>query len=292
MSFFAEPRACCGFRAAVEDRDLGVLVITFDQPKAMNGMTHGMKRDLLEVLAQAQMDDTVRVVVLHGEGHFSAGDSLTPRPGQRSTLVAKIGAGHNNPIGTYNGLRQLSQTVNTAVRSLDKITIAAMEGFAIQTGFSLALSCDLRIASQKARMGSATLRFALLPDEGGQYLLVRLLGEARALEFMLRKRIVTGPEALQMGLVGEVVPPEELKPAAMRLARELADGPQVAMRMLKRSVRVAADSSWEQSLEDIATKTAITDHHPDTKAGVASFRTKSKPRFNAWIEEKVKRAKL
>jgi 2-(1,2-epoxy-1,2-dihydrophenyl)acetyl-CoA isomerase len=134
------------------------------------------------------------------------------------------------------------------------------------------------------RLGSATLRFGLLPDEGGQYLLVQHLGLARALDFLMRKRIVTAEEALALGLVHEVVAPHDLESAADALALEFATGPQVAMRMLKRSVYSAADQTWAAALEDIAARTAITDHHPDTREGVAAFREKRAPRFNAWLE--------
>ena len=139
--------------------DPGIAVITFDQPQRLNGMTQGMKRDLIETLLQAQMDESVRVVVFTGSGRaFSAGDDISGHtPGGGGTaLVPPIGAGHTNAIGTYAGLRALSQPLNLAIRNLDKLSIAAINGVAIQTGFSLALSCDFRIASRDARMGSAT----------------------------------------------------------------------------------------------------------------------------------------
>jgi 2-(1,2-epoxy-1,2-dihydrophenyl)acetyl-CoA isomerase len=137
-------------------------------------------------------------------------------PSSGTPLVPPIPPGHDTALGTYNALRTISQQVNTAVRSLDKLTIAAINGVAIQTGFSLALACDFRIAAAGARMGSATLRFGLLPDEGGQYLLVQHLGFARALDFLMRKRIVTAEEALDLGLVTEVVAPESLEPRRRR----------------------------------------------------------------------------
>jgi 2-(1,2-epoxy-1,2-dihydrophenyl)acetyl-CoA isomerase len=198
--------------------------------------------------------------------------------------VPDIPRGHHNALGTYNGLRALSQPLNVAVRSLDKLTVAALNGVAIQTGLSLALACDFRIASDDARLGSATLRFGLLPDEGGQFLLVQLLGVAKAMDFLMRKRIVSAAEALELGLVHEVVPADELLDRAMELARELAAGPQVAMRMLKRSIYNAAEMTFAQSLDEIAAKTAVTDHHPDAQEGVRAFREKSSPRFNRWLE--------
>ena len=273
----------------VEVRKGGVAWIQFSTPERLNGLTASIKRDLIETLTQAQMDNRVRVVVFAGSGRaFCAGDDLkayrdAETPGRH--LVSEIPAGHDTALGTYNGLRTVSQRLNTAIRSLDKITVAAINGVAIQTGLSLALSCDFRLASSSARLGSATLRFGLLPDEGGQYLLVRLLGLSRALDFVLRKRVVSAEEALELGLVSEVVAPEELESAAMSLATELAEGPQVAMRLLKRSLYNAAELGWEHALDEIAAKTAIADHHPDVREGTSAFFEKRQPHFNAWLED-------
>lgn len=275
-----------GFEVAVHDP--GVAVITFNQPERLNGTTQEMKRDLVETLLQAQMDDQVRVVVITGTGRgFCAGDSLggPPPTGTTTALVPPIPGGHNNAIGTYEGLRAISQPLNVALRQLDKLSIAAINGVAIQTGLSLALACDFRIASTAARLGSATLRFGLLPDEGGQFLLVQVMGVAKTMDFLMRKRIVSAEEALELGLVHEVCAPEELMGRAMALAHELADGPQVSMRLLKRTIYNAAEMTFAHALDDIAAKTAITDHHPDSREGVAAFREKREPHFNRWIEE-------
>lgn len=264
--------------------DPGIALITFNQPERLNGMTQDMKRDLCEVLLQAQMDEAVRVVVFTGSGRaFSAGDDISGRPrdsaGARA-LVPKAPGGHNNPIGTYEGLRMLSQSLNVAIRNLDKLSIAAINGVAIQTGLSLALSCDFRIASTEARLGSGTLRFGLMPDEGGQFLLVQLMGVGRTMDFLMRNRIVSGEEALALGLVHEVSPPGQLLDRTMELARELANGPQIAMRLLKRSVYTAAETTFAHALDDIATKTAISDHHPDAREGIRAFQEKRPPKFN------------
>jgi 2-(1,2-epoxy-1,2-dihydrophenyl)acetyl-CoA isomerase len=270
-----------GFEASREDA--GIAVITLNQPDRLNGMTQGLKRDLIEVLAEAQMDDDIRALVITGSGRaFSAGDDITGRPlsgtGARA-LMPDIKAGHDTPIGTYEGLRVLSQTLNTAVRSLDKISIAAINGVAIQTGMSLALSCDFRIASTEARIGSGTLRYGLMPDEGGHFLLVQLLGVARTMDFLMRNRIVSGEEALALGLVHEVVSPDKLMDRSLDLAREIAAGPQVAMRLLKRSVYNAAEQTGAHALEDIAARTAVSDHHPDAREGVTAFREKRPANF-------------
>lgn len=269
-------------------REPGIAWFRFNSPERLNGMTTGIKRDLIEAVTQAQMDNAVRVLVFTGTGRaFCAGDDLKAYRGADlggRPLVPEIPPGHDSAIGTYAGLRTISQQLNTAVRAIDKLTIAAVNGIAIQTGFSLALSCDFRIAAAGAKLGSATLRFGLLPDEGGQYLLVQHLGLARAMDFLMRKRIVSAEEALDLGLVHEVVDGAGLDDAAMALATELAEGPQVSMRLLKRSLYNAAELTWDQALDEIAAKTAVSDHHPDAREGVAAFRDKRSPKFNAWLE--------
>lgn len=269
-------------------REPGIAWFRFNSPERLNGMTTGIKRDLIEAVTQAQMDNAVRVLVFTGTGRaFCAGDDLKAYRGADlggQPLVPDIPPGHDSAIGTYAGLRTISQQLNTVVRGIDKLTIAAVNGIAIQTGFSLALSCDFRIAAAGAKLGSATLRFGLLPDEGGQYLLVQHLGLARAMDFLMRKRIVSAEEALDLGLVHEVVDGAGLDDAAMALATELAEGPQVSMRLLKRSLYNAAELTWDQALDEIAAKTAVSDHHPDAREGVAAFRDKRTPKFNAWLK--------
>ena len=274
-----------GFEVTIQDP--GIAVLTFNEPERLNGFTQECKRDMTEMLVQAQMDDQVRVVVFTGSGRaFCAGDDLSGRrPPDRDGLVPKIFGGHHNEIGTYEGLRHISQPLNVAVRNLDKLCIAAINGVAIQTGLSLALACDFRIAAREARLGSATLRFGLLPDEGGQFLLVQLMGVAKTMDFLMRKRIVSAEEALELGLVHEVVDGAQLMDRTMALATELANGPQVSMRLLKRSIYNAAEMTFNHALDEIAAKTAISDHHPYAREGVAAFREKRPANFNAWIAD-------
>lgn len=275
-----------GFEVSL--RQPGIAWICFNTPERLNGLNQAIKRDLVETIIQAQMDNAVRVLVFTGEGRaFCAGDDISGQSKEigGEPLVPPIFHGHDSDIGTYEGLRHLSQTVNTSIRACDKISIAAVNGVAIQTGFSLALACDFRLAVEGARLGSATLRFALLPDEGGQYLLVQHMGVAKTLEFLLKKKIIQAEEALELGLVHEVVSREALEDRAMELATEIAEGPQVAIRLLKRSVYNAHELSWEQSLDEIAAKTAVTDHHPDAREGGTAFREKRSPSFNAWLRD-------
>ncbi len=269
-------------------REPGIAWIQLNQPERMNGLTSAIKRDLVETITQAQMDHRVRVLVFTGSGRaFSAGDDISGqnKPLSGEALMPPIPPGHDSDIGTYEGLRHRSQTLNLAIRNCDKIAIAAINGVAIQTGMTMALACDFRVAAKSARLGSATLRFGLLPDEGGQYLCVQLMGVAKTMDFFINKRIVTAEEAEALGLVHEVVTDDELEERVMAMATDIAEGPQVAIRLLKRSVYNAADMTFEQSLDEIASKTAISDHHPDAREGAAAFREKRPPQFNAWLEK-------
>ena len=269
-------------------RNPGIAWIQFNTPERLNGLTHRIKRDLVETINQAQMDNAVRVMVFTGSGRaFCAGDDISgqKKPISGEPLMPPIPAGHDNEIGTYEGLRHLSQTLNLALRNCDKIAIAAVNGIAIQTGMTLALACDFRVAAASAKLGSATLRFGLLPDEGGQYLCVQLMGVAKSMDFFINKRILSADQALELGLLHEVVDDHELESRAMEMATDIANGPQVAQRLLKRSIYNAADMIFEQSLDEIAAKTAISDHHPDAQEGGLAFREKREPKFNAWLDE-------
>jgi 2-(1,2-epoxy-1,2-dihydrophenyl)acetyl-CoA isomerase len=270
----------------LDRRDNGVAVLTIDRPDRLNALSVAVKRDLTEMLRQLQFDDAVRVVIITGSGRaFCAGDDISGVDplAEKPSLVPELPSGPRNSIRTYARVRHHSQPLIRAVRELDKLTIAAINGPAVQTGLSLALACDFRIASSEARLGSATLRYAFLPDEGGHYLLLQHLGLARTMDFLMLNKIVDAGTALELGLVSEVVSPAELIPRAIELADSLADGPQVAMRMLKRAIYNAADHHLVAALDDIASKSSMTDYHPDAADSRAAFREKRTPRFNEWL---------
>jgi 2-(1,2-epoxy-1,2-dihydrophenyl)acetyl-CoA isomerase len=263
----------------------GISVVTFNRPERLNAMGSSTRRDLVEILRMAQLDDEVRVIVLTGTGRgFVAGVNNKPT-GPEDPVIATAIPNHGHiPVDLYSRLRLHGQDVPRVIRAVDKVTIAAVNGFAIQLGLSIVLACDFAVAASSARLGSATLRMGWQPDEGGHWLLVEHLGVKRALEFLLRKEIVTAVEAARLGLVNEVVPDEELMARTMELATELAEGPQVAMRLLKRATYNAAALSFEQAGDDIASKTAISDFHLDAKEGAPAFFERRPAVFNKWLE--------
>ena len=188
-------------------------------------------------------------------------------------------------MNLYGQLVHYAQDPVRAIRRLDKITIAAVNGYAIQLGLSIVLACDFAVAARSAQLGSATLRMGWQPDEGGHWLLVEHLGVKRALDFLMRKRMVSGDEACALGLVNEVTDDDALLDRSLELATELANGPQVAMRLLKRAVYNAAHLTFDQAGEDIAARTAISDFHQDAIDGSSAFREKRPATFNQWLQE-------
>jgi 2-(1,2-epoxy-1,2-dihydrophenyl)acetyl-CoA isomerase len=194
---------------------------------------------------------------------------------------------HLQPVNLYSQLVRFAQEPVRAIRCLNKLTIAAVNGYAIQIGLSIVLACDFAVAARSAKLGSATLRMGWQPDEGGHWLLVQHMGVKRTLDFLMNKRIVSADEACDLGLVNEVVDDDQLMPRAMAMAEELANGPQAAMRVLKKAVYNAAEMSFDQAGEDLASKTAFTDFHQDAREGAPAFFRKEKVKFNKWLEEDV-----
>jgi 2-(1,2-epoxy-1,2-dihydrophenyl)acetyl-CoA isomerase len=198
--------------------------------------------------------------------------------------VADVPGTDRAPVNLYARLVHYAQEPVRTLRRLDKLTIAAVNGYAIQLGLSIVLACDFAVAGRSAQLGSGTLRMGWQPDEGGHWLLVEHLGVKRTLDFLLHKRIVEAEEACRLGLVNEVVDDDALLGRALELARELAEGPQVAMRLLKKAVYNAAHLTFEQAGDDIASKTAISDFHRDAEEGAPAFFEKRTATFNAWLE--------
>jgi 2-(1,2-epoxy-1,2-dihydrophenyl)acetyl-CoA isomerase len=262
-----------------------VALFTLRHPERLNAMSFGQRRDLVEVLGLAQLDDSVRVVVLTGTGRgFLAGVSNRRGEPEPPTTVPDRPPAAHAPVNLYGQLVTYAQEPVRTIRRLDKLTVAAVNGFAIQLGLSIVLACDFAVAARSAQLGSATLRMGWQPDEGGHWLLVEHLGVKRALDFLLRKRIVDAEEACALGLVNEVVDDDALLDRSLVLAGELAELPQAAARLLKKAVYNAAHLTFDQAGDDIASKTAISDFHQDAITGSAAFFEKREATFNRWLD--------
>jgi 2-(1,2-epoxy-1,2-dihydrophenyl)acetyl-CoA isomerase len=248
----------------------GVRTLTLNRPKAYNSMTAELKGRLLAALRSAADDGDVRAVVITGSGKaFCAGQDLKEH-------VGLLQAGDPAP------LRTVSEHYNPIVRTIvemPKPIIAAVNGPAAGAGAACAYASDLRIAASSANFLMAFANVGLGPDSGASWTLQRLVGLGRATELMLLARTVDSAEALRLGLVGEVVPDDELAARAQQVAAKLAAGPAVAYAKIKATLSAAAESTLEEALvaEDAAQSAlaATSDH----REAVEAFVGKRKPEF-------------
>jgi 2-(1,2-epoxy-1,2-dihydrophenyl)acetyl-CoA isomerase len=244
----------------------GVATLTLNRPDRLNAMSGAMMDALLEALPRLADDTSIGVVVVTGAGRgFCAGGDVKAMAEGREfggdTLEEKA-----------QELRAQME-VSRWLHEMPKPTIAMVRGAAAGAGLSLALACDLRIASDTARFATAFARVGYSGDFGGSWFLTQLVGTAKARELYYTAEIVDAPQALALGLVNRVVPDARLEEEAQALAARLAHGPRVALRYMKRNMNAAESGTLKDSLDLEAwhhTRTGFTeDHQEAAKAFVA-----------------------
>ena len=246
-------------------RDGGVLTITLNRPEVLNAFDAAMHRALQAAFKEARADD-VRAVVVTGAGRgFCVGQDLT----EFRESAGDIG----------ERLRSTYHPTILGLRSLDKPVVAAVNGAAAGAGLSLALACDLRLAADSATFVPAFINIGLVPDSGGSFFAARLLGYARALEWLASGRRLTAAEAHAWGLVSEVVEADALAERAAALAAELAALPTRGVALTKRLLDHAQTATLEEQLEREAQLQAAATRTEDFREGVAAFLEKRPPQF-------------
>ncbi len=245
-------------------RDGAVLTITLNRPDKLNAFDDAMHAGFRDALKAAR-DGDVRAVVLTGAGRgFCVGQDLASFTGGRDVGALLRGTYHPN-------IR--------ALRTLEKPVLAAVNGAAAGAGLSLAMACDIRIAADAASFVPAFVNVGLVPDSGGSHFLTRILGPARAAEWMLSGRRLSADEALAWGLVSEVVPAADLPARAAEQAATLAAMATGAIAMHKRLFDLAAHTTLDEQLELEAQMQSAAARSADFAEGVAAFREKRPPRF-------------
>jgi len=257
-------RSMAAIRTETSD---AVLTITLDRPDALNAFDRAMKDELLAALKAAERDRAVRVLIITGAGRaFNAGQDLKERQAPGAVdLITELRTRYNPLI--------------LAMRLLEKPIIAAVNGVAAGAGCSLALACDLVIASEQARFIQAFSRVGLVPDSGSTWFLPRLMGYARAAEMTFLAEPMDAATAERLGLVNRVVPADRLMEEARSLADRLAQSAPLALALTKRALNRALGVDLASQLDYEAQLQAVAGASADHAEGVAAFVGKRPPAF-------------
>jgi 2-(1,2-epoxy-1,2-dihydrophenyl)acetyl-CoA isomerase len=255
---------------ALLERDGAVATVTLNRPDSMNSLSRQLKQDLIDLLEQVAADDSVRAVVLTGAGRgFCVGQDLREH-------VELLARGDPAPLHT---VREHYNPMVTALATMPKPVIAAVNGMAAGAGAGLAFACDFRIASHRAGFLIAFANVGLSLDSGVSWTLPRRVGTARASALSLLAEPIGAEAALDMGLVSAVVDPDRLLPAAHELAARLAAGPTLAYAAIKSSLAFAATSTLAEALDKEADLQQAMGATEDHRTSTAAFVAKQKPVF-------------
>jgi enoyl-CoA hydratase len=248
-------------------REDGIATVTLNRPERLNALSRRMLEELGDVFQDLGQDQTVGVVILTGGPKaFSAGADLK----EASASVDEM------PTALW---RQGPATVFDQIERIDKITIAAIAGYAMGGGLELALVCDLRIAATNARLGLPEVKVGIIPAGGGTQRLPRAIGATRAKELMLLCDPISAERAEQIGLVNRVVEPDALMEEARALARTILERPPLAARAIKSCVNAGMQMELPAGLEYEGRIATILLNSEDRKEGMQAFVEKRAPVF-------------
>jgi 2-(1,2-epoxy-1,2-dihydrophenyl)acetyl-CoA isomerase len=249
----------------------GVAVLTLDRPEVLNAFDDALGFATLEAVKRASDDTSIRCIVITGAGRaFSSGEDL-------GALQADYESGRPPPLG--NTLTNRYNPLIRAIRAAPKPVLAAINGVAAGAGASLALACDFRIASEKAKLVLAFVKVGLVPDSGGVWFLTRMVGASRAWELAATGEPMSAEDAANCGIVHRLVPADEFETAWRTWAEELAAGPTRAYALTKWLVDHAASSTLDAQLDlevGAQTEAGSTADHLE---GVQAFLGKRRPEF-------------
>jgi 2-(1,2-epoxy-1,2-dihydrophenyl)acetyl-CoA isomerase len=251
------------------ERDGGVATLTFDRPDSANVLNLTMATDLMHAAIELDEDVNVRAVLITGHGKmFCAGGDLA--------AMKEAGDGASAYIKEMAGNLHLAISRFARMRAP---VIAAVNGTAAGAGFSMMCATDLAIASETAKFTMAYTGAGLSPDGSSSYFLPRIIGHRRTAELMLTNRVLNSADALEWGLVNQVVPADELMPTAEKLAKQLAAGPTNAFGVVKRLLANSAHDSLESQMEHETRGIADSARTDDGREGIAAFLEKRRPEF-------------
>jgi len=264
------------YQTIILEKKENIAIVTLNRPERLNAINLQMRQELSAALEDVDKDDEMRVLVLTGAGRgfCSGGD------------VGGMAGGTERGAGTTGGTEEMRQELPRGVGSImlklqkmQKPTIAMVNGVAVGAGFDLALACDLRVGSENARFVNGFIRIGLSPVEGGTWLYPRVMGLGKALEYLFTGDFMEAKEAERFGVLNRLVPADELEKETMSLARKIANGPPIAMRITKRQVYEGLGVDLETALQMIAASQNIALGSEDHKEGVTAIREKRRAEF-------------
>ncbi len=243
--------------------------ITLNRPEVYNAFNEQMKKELNDALKEAEKDDEIRCLVIHGAGDkaFCSGQDLKEHSGKETRRSLK------------ESLEKSYNPIIRRMRSMEKPVIGMINGVAAGAGMSIALACDMRIMADTAKLIEVFIRIALVPDTGSHWFLPRLVGMAKAFEYAALGNDVSAIEAERVGLVNKVVPPAELEKTTMEIAGKLAQAPTKSIGLIKRALNKSLSSDLDSLLDYEAYIQEIASLSEDHKEGVKAFLEKRQPHF-------------
>lgn len=249
----------------------GVAVLTLNRPEKLNALSPDMLRLGVATLERCANDPEVGCVVVTGaERGFCAGGDVT---------AMAAGAAADMTFEQKVDRQRQIHRLSWLLYSIPKITIAAVNGAAAGAGFGIALACDLRVASDKAKFTTAFTKVGYSGDFGITWPLTRILGEAKAKELLLLSDVFTAEQALNLGLVNRVVPHDQHMAAVRELATRIARGPLISYRHIKENIRLASTQDYAALLDREAITQLRCGQTEDHQEGVAAFLEKREPKF-------------
>ncbi len=245
----------------------GIATVTLNRPEVYNALNDGITYELQDALKKISKDDAIRVMVLTGAGKaFCSGQDLKAASGQEKRSF-------------MDSLHKRYNPIISAMRNLPKPIICRLNGVAAGAGCSLALACDMIIASEEATLIEVFINIGLVPDSGSSYFLPRLVGRAKAFELCSMGNKVKANEALQLGLINRVASADQLDAIVKEYADHFAQAPTKSIGLIKRMLEKSATSTLDEMLEYEAYCQEIAGTSLDYKEGVAAFLEKRKPAF-------------
>lgn len=258
------------YQAIIFSTDGPIATIRLNRPEKLNAFGGPMRDEILDALDKIAADDQVRVLIVTGEGRgFSAGGDIHHLKQLRESKDEK----------GFRAILGKGQMITRRMRALSQPVIAAVNGPCAGAGFSFALGCDIRIASEAAAFGPSFALIGLHPDWGGSWFLPRLVGSAKACELIFTGAMISAQEAEKMGLVNRIVPQEQLMPAVVELAGKIAKNPSGVLRLAKESVYRSLTSDLETAFARENEVQLECFYSEDFLEGLTAFVEKRKPQF-------------